>query len=126
MKNTKPKLDLTQDDYQKIVQFILKRYEFEKMTLAATHDKYRAVVYEKMREAELLYTKIAKHPDYLTQNSALWLVSFLMETQSLYKNCFYVWSVIGDGDTSEFEQELSKAEQIHEQVNEFLIDCIED
>lgn len=128
MKAIQPRLELTIEEYQTIVEFLSKKFAFDEMILkqAAVSSTDKAMLQEKLQEADLIYTKLAKQPGYISKSTALLLTGFLMEAQNHYKGFIGILQAMGDPNTQEIESELQKAEAIHEKVNEFLIDCIEE
>ena len=127
MKKAKPILSLSEQEYEDIVGFVAKKFAFDEMFLKeATTQRDIQHIHGKLYEADLLFQKLETHPQYLTENTAKWVVAFLMEAQQAYKYSIKLLNQLGATDIGEMEAELRKAEAIHEKLNEFLIDCIED
>jgi hypothetical protein len=127
MKTAKPRLSLTQSEYEKIVEFVAKKFAFDEMFLnEATTQEDIQNIKGRLSESEILFKKLKSHPHYLTENTAKWVVSYLMEAQQAYKFSIQILKQLGDNNVGEMEEELRKAEEIHEKLNEFLIDCIQD
>jgi len=121
------KLFLAESEYSSIIALISNKFAFDKMFLQEATTKVEIHMMEgKLYEAGLLFAKLQKHPTYVTESTAKWLVGYIMEAEMAYKSSIDIFHSLGKRNTKQLEVELENALALHEKLNEFLIDCLED
>jgi hypothetical protein len=123
------KLSLSENDSKTIMDFLIKKFIFDERVLeeSDTTFDHKLFYIASLQRADYLVQALDKNPDHITEEKVKVLIGHIREAQQLYKHCFE--SMISDGahaNALEYQAELVKAEFIHELLNEFLIECIEE
>ena len=121
------KLSLEKNEYKSIIALLAKKFAFDRMCLRrATSGEEELMIEGRLYEAGLLFAELQNHPHYITHSTAKWVVGHIRQTENACKSAIELLNSLGESDTKDLDEELRRARVLHEKLNEFLIDCIED